>query len=328
MNMTLLILAVDLEAEAAVPGMSLEDLLIQVAVLLLVFVSTFMVVWSIFRYPVPLEPPVHRRLALALGAGQRQTLFEQPLLMPMLAALQQVAARFNVPSIRQMIRSDLNASGNPKGYSVDEFLALSLLSGIAVLLFASVMTWLLIGMPEPFLILIGALVGFGLPIYLLHNEARSRVMRISKRLPYTLDLIALMMASGATFSEAISTVIRDEPDDDFNQELSLVQSEMEFGASRAVALKNMANRIPLEPLRSVVGAINQSEALGTPLSTILKTQSSMMRMHRSVRAEKLAASASLRILIPSMLILIAVVIIALGPMVLRAIATGSLFGSL
>jgi tight adherence protein C len=70
--------------------------------------------------------------------------------------------------------------------------------------------------------------------------------------------------------------------------------------------------------------VNQAEALGTPLATILKSQSSMLRMARSVRAEKLSASASLRILIPSMLILFAVVLIVLAPAIITYWLKGSI----
>ena len=45
----------------------------------------------------------------------------------------------------------------------------------------------------------------------------------------------------------------------------------------------------------------------------------MLRMHRGVRAEKLSASASLRILVPSTMILMAVVVIVFSPMIIRAI---------
>jgi tight adherence protein C len=96
-----------------------------------------------------------------------------------------------------------------------------------------------------------------------------------------------------------------------------VQAEIDFGSTRARALASMAERIPLDSLRSVVGAINQAEALGTPLSTILKNQSGMIRMIRSVRAEEASASASMRILIPSMIILLAVVLVVFAPMILR-----------
>jgi len=135
----------------------------------------------------------------------------------------------------------------------------------------------------------------------------------------------LALPAGSSFSEAIETLIRDSPDDDLNQELAIVLSEIEFGTPRRVALSHMAERIPLEALRSVVGAINQAETLGTPLAGILKLQSDMLRMHRGVRAEKLSASASLRILIPSMLILVAVVLIVFAPLLIEMIKRGSLF---
>lgn len=298
-------------------------LLMQLLVTLLVAAAVFALVWSLFRYPVAAEPPVHRRMAMEMGAATRQTVFEQPLLAPLLSLTLGIAQRFNLPSIRNKIRQDLDASGNPNGYSVEEYLAICLLSG-GLLGFAA-MTVELMTMSRFMVITVPAVaaLGFFLPIYLLGDAAGTRVARIAKQLPYTLDLIALSMAAGSTFSEAIDTIIRDDPNDDFNQELAIVQAEIRFGASRANALGNLANRIPLETLRSVVGAVNQAESLGTPLSQILKTQSTMLRVNRTVRAEKLSASASLRILIPSMLIMFAVVMSVLAPFIIRRIQGGS-----
>ena len=119
----------------------------------------------------------------------------------------------------------------------------------------------------------------------------------------------------------MESLVADDPDEDLHQELQIVRSEIEFGSRRAVALQRMADRIPLDAVRSVVGAINQSEQLGTPLSVILNAQSGMIRMHRSVRAEKLSASASLRILVPSVLILVAAVIVVFAPFVRPMVAS-------
>lgn len=298
-------------------------LIVQIITTLLVIAAVFLLVWSVFRYPVPAEPPLHRRMATEMGAAMRRTVFDQPLLAPLLAIALGIARRFNIQSIRQRIRQDLDASGNPNGYSVEEYLAICLLSG-ALLGFAA-LTVELMSMSRFIVITVPAVaaLGFYLPIYLLGDAASSRVSRIAKQLPYTLDLIALSMAAGSTFSEAIDTIIRDDPQDDFNQELAIVQAEIRFGTSRANALMNLANRIPLETLRSVVGAVNQAETLGTPLSQILKTQSTMLRVNRTVRAEKLSASASLRILIPSMLIMLAVVLSVLAPFIIRRVQGGS-----
>ncbi len=289
----------------------------QIIVSLILGGAMFFMVWALFLYPVPAQPPIHRRFAEALGTGQRQTLFEQKTLAPLMSLALTAAHRFSFGPIRKRIRQDLDASGNLNGYSVEEYVAVCLFTAVSLGLASMLLAVLLLGEFDPTIGLVMMVVGFFLPMWTLHNAAMARLMRITKKLPYTLDLIALLMEAGSNFNEAVETIIRDEPEDDLNQELQLVQMEMDFGSTRSTALSNMAERIPLDTVRSIVGAVNQASTLGTPLSVILKSQSGMLRMYRSVRAEKLSASASLRILIPSMLILLAVVLVVFGPVIMR-----------
>jgi tight adherence protein C len=291
---------------------------LQILTSLSVFAAVAMVVYAVFRFPVPAEPPLHRRIATAVGA-HRRTVFENPVLAPVMNLGLTVAGRFGFQPLRQRIRQDLEASGNPSGYSVQEYLAVCLISavglGVATTVVELVLGGSLLLLAAPLM----ALVGLGVPLWMVRAAAQRRVGRISKQLPYTLDLISLTMGAGSSFTEAIETLIRDNPEDDLNQELRIVLSEIEFGTARAGALANLAERIPLDSLRSVVGAIIQADRLGTSLAPILKAQADMLRMYRSVRAEKLSASASLRILVPSMLILLAVVIIVFAPLIIRRI---------
>ena len=290
-----------------------------------VFAGVFLMIYSVFRYPVPAEPPIHRQIAQAVGVD-RQTIFENTALAPLLNLCTQVATRTNIASLRRKIRQDLSASGNPSGYTIDQAIALSFFTALAAGAAGVAIDFALLGgqgllMTLPLMLLIG----FVLPVLTLSSGAQKRLGKIGKQLPYTLDLVSLVMAAGSSFTEAVQTLIRDNPEDDLNQELQLALSEMEYGATRTAALQNLADRIPLESLRSVVGAVNQAEKLGTPLSTILKLQAEMLRMHRGVRAEKLAASASLKILVPSMLILIAVVMVVGAPLIIGFLVTGSWF---
>jgi tight adherence protein C len=287
----------------------------QFVVSLLQLFTVTLLVWSIFRYPVAPEPPVNRQIAMALGLAKRDTIFEMPVLRQLMGIGVLLGNRF--PFFRGRIRQDLEASGNPLGYSVDEYLAMCLASAVVMTALSTLLLLAKLGQFDLLIVLVMPVVGFAVPMWTLHGQASKRTRAIGKKLPYTLDLIALLMEAGATFPEAITTLIKDEPDDEFNRELALVQAEIDFGTTRAAALANMADRIPLDALRSVVGAVNQAEALGTPLSTILKNQSGMIRMLRTVRAEEASASASLRILIPSMLILLAVVIVVFSPIILR-----------
>jgi len=301
-----------------------RDLAIHAAISVPLGSAFALLIWSIFRFPVASEPPVHRRLAAQLGGAAPATLFDQPGLKPLLSGLLSIARRLNNAPLRRLVHQDLNASGNPKGYSVDEQIAIALFAACVGAL-VGIAAMIALRDPDPLLLVAGAVVGGAIPLINLHNEAQARVLRIGKQLPYTLDLIALLMQAGSNFTEAVETVIRDEPDSDLNQELRIVLTEVDFGSDRARAMAEMARRIPLENLRSVVTAVNQADSLGTPLASILSVQAQVLRMQRSVRAEKLSASASLRILLPTMLILAAAMIVFMGPILMQYLES-DLFG--
>ncbi|MEM7624883.1 MAG: type II secretion system F family protein [Planctomycetota bacterium] len=283
---------------------------------LLVWAGVALPVIAVFRYPVSATTPTNRRIARALGAD-RATIFEQPILAPVLNIFVRLAERLSLPKLRKDVRQDLDASGNASGYTVDQYLAICLFVGAAAGVAGGLAELSLGGGLLLIVLPICMACGFYVPLILLHGARSRRVIAIARQLPYTLDLIALVMAAGSSFGEAIETLIRDDPEDDLNQELQIALSEIEFGATRASALSNLGERIPLESLRSVVAAVNQSEKLGTPMSAILKVQAEMLRAHRGVIAEKKSASASLRILVPSMMIMIACVTIIFSPMIIR-----------
>lgn len=285
---------------------------------LVLFTSVTLLIYALFSVPVNVDrTPIQRRVAAAVGSEQEVSVFDHPVFgLPLRWSLG-FAEQMQVLPLRERIRQDLDTSGNASGYTIDEYLAICLLTGLSLGGSVALLDVLAGGQLVFFTGPIALAAGFALPIVALRSSAKRRQLRIAKQLPYTLDLIGLTMAAGSSFNEAIRVLIRDQPNDDLNQELQLALAEMELGATRTKALSNMAERVPLDTLRSIVAAINQGEDLGTPLSGILKTQAEMLRVQRSVRAEKLAASASLRILLPTMLILIGVVILIFSPFVLR-----------
>ena len=289
---------------------------VAIAANLALFGAVFLGVHALFRYPVTDTTPVHRRVAAAMGYRQ-SGVFDIAVLRPVMSLMLHLARRIGVGALRRRVRQDLDASGNASGYTVDEQIAICLGLGFAfaaasaTFQIATGSTLLLLNTPILFAL------GFYLPLLGLHSAAVARTQRISKQLPYTLDLVSLTMAAGSTFNEAVEVLIRDDPGDDLNAELRLVLHEIDLGTTRQRALEHLADRVPLDTLRSVVGAVNQAERLGTPMSGILKLQADMLRNQRSVRAEKLSASASMRILIPSMLILLGAVLVVFAPFIVR-----------
>ena len=60
----------------------------------------------------------------------------------------------------------------------------------------------------------------------------------------------------------------------------------------------------------------------TPLGDILHDQATLLRLQRSVKAENAAASASVRILIPCLLLVMAVILAVFGPAIIRHVRGG------
>jgi tight adherence protein C len=265
-----------------------------------------------------------RRIALATGAADRRTVFEWDLLAPVMWLLLRLTEKLSLGTARQRLRATLMAAGSPNFYTAEEYLALSLLWGLVAAAALGGLHLLALGSLSLPAAGGGFVAGVAAPLYLLHDAARRRVRRIGRHVPYSLDLIALAMGAGSTFTEAIRTVVREAPDDPLNVELATVLAEMDLGTTRRQALANLAERVPLESLRSIVASIIQAEDLGTPMADVLKGQSQLLRRHRSARAEKLAAAAGVRILLPSVIILLSVVLTVFAPIIIRAVR-GELF---
>ncbi len=290
-----------------------------VAISVVGFGMVVMLVLALFGHRGRTEVSARRRIAVATGQADRQTPFEWTILAPLMWMLLQLTEKLAVPRTKQRLNGMLVAAGSPSFYTAEECLALMLMWSLGVGMTLAMLNLLLVGSFSVVALALGMLAGVFIPLIYFHDMARRRVREISRRVPYSLDLIALAMGAGSTFTEAVRTVVHEDPTQPMNVELSTVLGEINLGTTRRQALLNLAERVPLESLRSIVASIIQAEELGTPLTDVLKSQASLLRTHRSVRAERLAALASVRILIPSVLILMSVVLTVFAPVIIRAI---------
>ena len=263
-----------------------------------------------------------REIAIATGHTDRRTLFENPLIRPLLWILLSITHSLDLPRLKNWVNRQLIAAGSPDYFTPEEYITLSIFYGFAFAGLLELFALIMMGSFSVSLFFLGMLFGTGLSLFSIKNSAQNRLLGITKQLPYTLDLISLAMGAGATFVEATKTVIKDAPEDQFNIELQTVLSEMEYGTTRRQALENMSDRVPIPSVQNLVSSIIQAEELGTPLAKVLRDQSQLLRMQRSVRAEQLAASASIKILIPSLLLLLAVVLTIFGPSIINISKNG------
>jgi tight adherence protein C len=281
-----------------------------------------MLVVSIFAQPGTAKLSPQRAAAIAAGRADRRTVFEIPALRPVMWLLLSAGHSLAMPRLKRWLREKLIAAGSPNYYTAEEYLAVSLLTGLAL---AAALETVHVLWADRFsfsMLIIGFVVGAALAIYHVQAKAADRIRAISRRVPYALDLIALAMGAGATFTEAVRTIVHETDDDPLHLELRTMLAEMELGTTRRQALLNLAERVPLDSLRNIVASVVQAEELGTPLGDVLHDQATLLRLQRSVRAENRAAVASVRILVPCLLLLMAVILAVFGPAILRAVRKG------
>ena len=296
-------------------------MILLIVINLLVIAAVSLVVIVLFQPPA--ESLDEAAFRIDVDNVDRDTIFETPWMRPILVPLYQFVHRLAMPGFKQHILKLLLALGNPNQYSSEEYITLCMIWGVVGALLFTLVGRLAVGemsiMGIVVFLVVGFVGGFFGAYLWLRERALKRLKDIAKRLPYALDLIAMAMDAGATFYEAATAVIRDEPGDPLNEEFAMVIREIDFGRSRQDALTHMGQRIPVDGLDGILSAVLQAEELGTPLAEVLKLQANLLRMRRSMRAEKRAGEAAVKILVPSMLILISVVLIIFAPIIVRAI---------
>lgn len=146
----------------------------------------------------------------------------------------------------------------------------------------------------------GLLFVFGLqaPRWWLRAQVSRRQRAIFLALPYTIDLLTVVVEAGQDFGVAIARVVDRAQPGPLKDELAAMLSQIRLGRSRREALKDLAARTGLQELSSLVMALIQTDQLGVSLGPALRIQSDELRQARARRAEKLAMQAPVKMLVP------------------------------
>ena len=104
-----------------------------------------------------------------------------------------------------------------------------------------------------------------------------------------------------------------------------IVQELELGHTRRRALEHFAERVPSERVRELVYSVVQAEEKGSPIAELLSIQAQTQRLKRSIDLEESAAKAALLLMGPMALIFLCVIVLLLGPVVVR-FSTGGFGG--
>lgn len=160
-------------------------------------------------------------------------------------------------------------------------------------------------------------LGYFFPIVRLNRQIQDRHKSIFRALPDILDLLTICLEAGMGINEALNKVVEKSRISELRDEIERTLREIQLGNPRLQALRDMAKRIDLKELSSVVISIVQAEQMGTSLAKTLKIQSEIIRDIRWQKAQELAQKAPIKIIIPiAIFIFPTIFIIIFGPLVI------------
>jgi tight adherence protein C len=172
-----------------------------------------------------------------------------------------------------------------------------------VVLFAVAAPLISTRLPEqavPVLGLAVAAVAFYLPDYWLAMRTRSLQQQYRDGFPDALDLLVVSVEAGLSLVAAINRVGQEigHAHPALAEILSMMALELRAGGTRADTLRNLAERMGIDEVRSMVTLLLQSEELGTSVAEALRLYSEDMRAMRMLRAEAKAQALPVKLAIP------------------------------
>lgn len=213
------------------------------------------------------------------------------------------------------LRDELNA---------DEFIGFQILWGIGFPILLLVLNFGYdLGLP---LILIGMAGAFGwkFPELYANSQKKSRQNQIRAELPFFTDLLALSTEAGLDFVGAIQRIVDKAQNSELGKEFAIVIKDIKLGATRAAALKGLAERCDMMEITSFVAVLVDADQTGASISKVLKDQSNQIRLERFVRAEKAGARAAQAIMFPIIIFIVpAVFLVIFGPIALSFFTGGN-----
>lgn len=172
-------------------------------------------------------------------------------------------------------------------------------------------------------LLLIALSWFGPELYLANLRAK-RSLLLLRSFPDTLDLLLVCTEAGLALDAALARVCRElgHAYPEITDELNKTRLELTLLNDREKALGNLAERVDLVPVRSLVASLMQTEKFGTSLADTLRVLASEYRNTRLMLAEEKANRLPVMMTVPLITLLLpALFLIILGPAIVNVMAT-------
>ena len=125
-------------------------------------------------------------------------------------------------------------------------------------------------------ILLGGIIGFGLPFFVLKTKRARRLRAFEEQFPEGLDLISRALKAGHAFATGLK-MVADEMPEPVGPEFRKTFDEQNFGLPMKDSLDNLSFRIPLLDVRFFATAVLIQRETGGNLSEILENLAHVVR---------------------------------------------------
>ena len=168
------------------------------------------------------------------------------------------------------------------------------------------------------------IVGLYLPNVWIMRRTKSLQTQYRLGFPDALDLLVICVEAGLGLDAAIARIGQElvGAHRRLGEHFGLMAVEMRAGSTRRDALRNLADRLGIDEVRSLATLLNHSEELGTSIGDALRVYSDDMRARRMLAAEVKANQLSVKLSIPLALFVFPVIMtVILLPVLIRIIRT-------
>jgi tight adherence protein C len=241
--------------------------------------------------------------------------------MPVLGGLTSLGRRFTPVGYVDGVRKKFINSGNGSADAVDRFLAVRVLSVLAILpLFWLCYIWNPLnfkGFTQFAVFALFFAVCLLGPDSILSRRVQERQHDLRLMLPDVLDLLTISVEAGLGFEQALDRTVSAVPGP-LSDEFARMLGEIRAGASRSEAMRALDQRTNVPEVRSFVLAVLQADTFGVSIGRVLRAQSEEMRIKRRQLAQERAQKAPVKMLIPMVFCIFpALFVVVIGPAIIN-----------
>lgn len=201
-------------------------------------------------------------------------------------------------------------------YSVQQILLFKLLAFCFACAWLMIYTWSFSAPSFLFFVLLPPLLFF-FPDLALEQQIKNRREDILSELPFLMDTLSVVLEAGTGFDNALYKICERKKGPLYTEFLKYLR-ELRMGSSRQEALQNLAKRINLIEMDSLVRSLIQGEKMGVSIAITIRLQAEQLRTKRIQRLREKAMKIPIKSLFPLVFFIFPpVFLVILGPAAIR-----------